>query len=522
MLLSASAGLIGVLSYVVTLLMANALGPSDFSQFAAAQMMLGMVGTVTSALVPLPLAQAVIAHAQGSEERRDAMAFAALVSVLVGLLAALVTGAVAAGLGSALTAAVVALSAFILFVGAAPSGWLQGEMRFVRYTVKSVGEVVIRLIFSALVAVLAWGAAGAVFGFAMGGLALLATPGAFFRDLTWRPRVLRQKWRWAETSDIAITLCVVSVLVGIDVVLVAFLDGGSTAAAGFQALASLAKAPVYVAAGTVLVVFPMLRRHGVDVAAVLTDALRSFGQLALVACAVIATVPHALVALVMPARYSSSFGLLPWMALSGLGYATLTVLATILLGLRAYRRCQLGLIASSVSITGGLLVGWGWGGVAGVAVGCALGAVVAAGVLTTVALPLLPAGSGRLAAKGCMAGACLAVPLKLADQQPVLWLLAVTVTGLVVLAKLNRKSAPEKPRRFLASPRRAEAEPSLPTVKRRAVDIQPAPIGGGTGDRESFEGKNFVLPLGSVLVCIAVVLGVRATMARISRSSRSR
>ncbi len=433
-----------MLSYVITLIMAYALAPADFSRFAAAQMMLGMVGIVTSALVPLPLSQAVTAHPPGSEQRRDAIAFAVTVSVGVGLVAALVTGAVAAGLGSGSTAAFVALSTLVLFIGAAPSGWIQGELRFVRYTVKSVGEVLIRLVFSILVVVFAWGAPGAVLGFAMGGLALLVTPRSFLRDVTWRPRVMRQRWRWAETSDIASTLCVVSVLVGIDVVLVAFLDGGSTAAAGLQALASIAKAPVYVAAGTVIVVFPLLRRPGVDSVLILTDALRSFGRLALVACAVIATAPHDLVALVLPERYHSSLGLLPWLALSGLGYAAVTVLATVLLALRAYRRCQLGLAVASVLILGGLFAGWALGGVEGIAIGCAVGALTAAGALTMFAAPILPPASGPMAIRGLAIAGGFALVLKLAAGLPLMWLLLVLLTGLVVLAQLRKNNPLEK------------------------------------------------------------------------------
>ncbi|WP_298253431.1 lipopolysaccharide biosynthesis protein [uncultured Arthrobacter sp.] len=438
-LLSMAAGVVGVLSYVITIVMANALEPAAFSQFAAAQVMLGMVGIVTSALVPLPLSQAVTAHPPGSEARRDAVAFGVAVSVLVGLLAALVTGAITAGLGSASTAAFVALSAFVLFVGAAPSGWIQGDLRFVRYTVKSVGEVLIRLVFSFLVVVFAWGAPGAVLGFAVGGLALLVTPRSFLQDLTWRPRVLRQRWRWAETSDIASTLCIVSVLVGIDVVLVAFLDGGSTAAAGLQALASIAKAPVYVAAGTVIVVFPLLRKPGADATAILTDALRSFGRLSLVACAVIATVPHALVALVLPEQYHASLTLLPFLALSGLGYAALTVLATVLLALRAYRRCQLGLVAASALIVGSIFLGWDRGGVEGIAIGCAVGALASAGVLTIIAFPLLPPTSGRMAIKGFIVAACFAVLLEVTQAQPVLWVATVVIAGLMILAQLRER-----------------------------------------------------------------------------------
>lgn len=512
-LLSVGAGVVGVLSYVVTLLMVNSLRPADFSQFAAAQMMLGTVGIVTSALVPLPLSHAVTAHPQGSEQRRDAMAFAALVSVMVGLAAALLTGVITAGLGSPPTAAMVALSAFVLFIGAAPSGWFQGELRFIRYSVKSVGEVLIRLIFSLLVVVFAWGAPGAVLGFAVGGLALLVTPRAFFLDLTWRPQVLRQKWRWAETADIALTLCVVSVLVGIDVVLVAFLDGGSIEAAGFQALASIAKAPVYVAAGTVIVVFPLLRRPGVDVAVVLTESLRSFARLALIACAVIATVPHVLVALVMPEKYHSSFALLPWLALSGLGYATLTVFITILLALRAFRRCQFGLVAASVLIPGGLFLGWEWGGVPGLAIGCAVGAMAAAVISAVIALPLLPTKLGRIAAKAFIGGACLALVLKLADSQPLLWILAVFITGLVVLAQLKKGSTVEMIRALrMRLGQRAESPRFVQQLAHPARRI-----GGGStlaarqeADTVVPAGRNLTSTVISFLLCFAIALGVRA------------
>lgn len=436
-LLSASAALVGVLSYTCTLLMTHALSPGDFSKFAAAQMLLGMVGIVTSALVPLPLSHAVTSFPPGSEERRDALAFAVLISVMAGLVAALVSGFVVAGLGSASTAAIVALSSFVLFLGAAPSGWFQGELRFMRYTLKSVGEIVIRFLFSLLVVAFSWGATGAVLGFAMGGLALFTTPKAFLQDLRWRPRVLAQKWRWAETADIAGALCVVSVLVGADVVVAAFLDPGSPATAGFQALASIAKAPVYIAAGTGIVMFPLLRRSGIDVNVVLLASLYSFGRMALFACATIAASPYALVAFVLPQKYHDSILILPWLALAGLGYASITLLVTILLGRRAYRRCQLGLILVTVLIPGSLLGGWVARGVTGLAVGCAAGSSLAAAALFIISYPVLPPRSGRLAARGLLMAASLYGVLLVASVQPVIWLLVVVSSGLLVLTQLK-------------------------------------------------------------------------------------
>ncbi len=480
--------------------MTNALSPVDFSQFAAAQMLLGMVGIVTSALVPLPLSRAVASFPPGSEGRRDAMAFAVLISVMAGLAAAAVTGFVTAGLSSPLTAAIVGLSSFVLFLGASPSGWFQGELRFVRYTLKTVGEIFTRFVFSLLVVAFSWGAPGAVLGFAMGGLALFITPRAFLHDLTWRPRVLAQKWRWAETADIAVTLCIVSVLVGVDVVIVAFLDGGSIATAGFQALASIAKAPVYVAAGTVIVMFPLLRRPGVDIKAVLSASLRSFGRMAFFACAVIATAPHALVALVLPQRYHDSILILPWLALSGLGYASLTVLVTILLGVRANRRCQYGLVLACILISGGLFLGWEAQGVTGLAIGCAAGAMTAAAALAFITFPVLPSGSGRLAAQGLSMAAGLYLVLWLAAGQAIIWILIVVTSGLYVLAQLGNGPATAIGRRMRKAAQTATGAARI-LWKRQAALTQG-------------HARIVILAraqaLGAFTACVAAAFGVRA------------
>jgi hypothetical protein len=427
------------------------------------------------------------------------MAFAALVSVIAGLVAALITGFVISGVSSPTTAALVALASFVLFMGAAPSGWFQGELRFVRYTLKSLGEISTRFLFSLLVVAFSWGTPGAVFGFAMGGLALLVTPRSFLKDLTWRPQVLRQKWRWAETAGIACTLCVVSVLVGIDVVIIAFLDGGSAAAAGFQALASIAKAPIYVAAGTVIVVFPLLRRPGVQVNAVLRAALRSFGRLALFACAVIATAPQALIAWALPQRYHDSLVLLPWLALSGLGYASITVLVTVLLGVRAYRRCQLGLGLASVLVPSGLFIGWATDGVSGLAVGCAAASVLAAAALAAISYPVLPPRSGRLAARGCVMAGGLFLCLQVVSEQPIVWLLVVILAGLYVLAQLRGGPIAAMDLLLVAAVT-AEGMAKRIWSKQKAI-VQ------GAGRPESL---SFSKSLGAFVVCVAMAFGVRA------------
>lgn len=437
-ILSISAGLVGVLSYAVTLLMANALSSQDYSNLAASQMLLGIVGIVSSALVPLPLSHAVASSTAGSGARRDGMAFALLISVMAGGAAALITGVVVAAIGPPVLALVSGMTAFVLFVVAAPLGWLQGELRFIRYAAASVAEVLVRLAFSLLVIALAWGATGAILGFALGALVILAVPRSFYRDITWRPAVLKDRWRWTETGDIALTLCIVSTLIGSDVVVMSFLDGGSDATAGFQALSTIAKGPVYVAAGTVLVAFPLLRRIGTDQNAILVSALRSFGLLAVAACVVIATVPTSMVELFLPEKYHSSISLLPWLAAAGLGYAILTVLTTILLGLRAYRRCQVGLVGAAVLLPAGMAAGWVIGGVTGVAIGTATASVVSATALTVIAFPLLPTSTGSMALRGLLGGVALTLLFLVAARVPLIWLLVVFMTGLGILGLQRR------------------------------------------------------------------------------------
>ena len=442
-LLSASAALVGVLSYGCTLLMAHLLPAAQYTQYAAAQMIVGIVGIVAHALVPLPLADLVRRHARRTAGRRDGMAFAVLVSAGVGLLAAVVSGSIVAAFAAPEVAVATGIASLVLFAVAPAQGWLQGELRFARYAVVSVGEVAVRVGFSALAVALGFGPAGALIGFAVGGLVLVCGPLAMLRDVSWRPAVLRQRVRWAETGDIAVVQFVVSVLVGADVVLVALLGTGTVAEAGFQALATLAKGPVYVAAGTVLVVFPMLRGRGADAAEVLRSALGSFRTLGLAAAVLLATVPAPLVLLVLPAGYADSLGLAPWLAAAGLGYGALTVLATVLLAVREYRRTRLALLVAVLALPAGLLVGWAVAGVTGLAVGAGLGALGATAGMAVIAAPVLPAGTGRTTLRDLAGAAVLLGAAWLARPWPPAWLAVAALAGVLVL----RAGRAEKPSR---------------------------------------------------------------------------
>jgi len=439
-LVSFSAGVVGLLSYVCTLFMAHVLSPLEYSDYAAGQMLLGIVGIVAAALVPLPLVHAVRNHPRGSEGRRCGMAFAWSVSAAAGVVAATATGAVAAVFAPPPIVGAVATSALALFAISPVWGWMQGELRFVRYAMTTTAEVGIRLAFSVAAVLLGWGATGALTGFVAGAMVvLLAGLGALYRDLAWRPRAIAEKLRWAETGDIALTQLVISTLIGADIVFVALVGDGAPDAAGYQALATLAKGPVYVAAGTVLVAFPLLRSSNARVEDILGEALRSFAWLAFPTAAVLTTVPTGLALLVLPQRYAGSLVMLPWLAAAGLGYATLTVLATVMLALRAYRRSQLGLLVASLVLPAGLVLGWRIDGIHGLTVGCALGALTATAALAVIAAPLLPSGTAWRAVTGLAKAAVLLAALQLARPHPTLWLIAVVAAGAVMLRGMRER-----------------------------------------------------------------------------------
>lgn len=440
LLLSAASAVVGLLSYACGLAMTHLLPPREYGDFAASQTLLLIVGTVASSLVPLPLAHRVRATAPGSPERRRALSFSLQMSVVAGAAAAVVAGTVTLGFAGPGVATAVAVSAMTI-VGVAPVwGWLQGEGRFGRYAVATVAEVALRVLVSVVVVRAGWGAGGAVASFAVGALLIvLCGPLWFRRDLGWWSGALLDAARWRETGGIALTQLVLSVLVGSDVLVVAYSGDTSAEAVGFQALTTLAKGPVYVAVGTVLVLFPILRSGGADAMPALRRALGTYGRIALLAAVVIATVPPAVAALVLPSPYLRALPETPWLALAGLGYGLFMVLVMVLLALRRRARSLLALAVGATTIATGMLAGHTLEGVHGLAVGAAAGSLAAAAAAALAAHPSLPAGLAPAAVGPlCLAAAGTGV-LAVARPLAPLWLGGCVVLAVVTLRHLRGK-----------------------------------------------------------------------------------
>ncbi len=445
-LVSVSRGIVAVVAYSGTLILAHLLAPPAYSDYAAGATLLGIVGTFAAALVPMPLIDVVRSHPRRSEARRRALAFGLLVSVVAGLLAAAVTGTIAATFAPPHVVLAVAVSALTLFGCSPVWAWLHGELWFTRSAAMTIAEVGSRVLFSTGAALLGWQAGGALIGFVAGVVVvLLLAPRAMRGDLAWRPGVLKERGRWTETGEIAFTQLTASTLVGADVVVIAMLGAPAVESAGYQALSTLAKGPVYVAAGAAVVAFPLLRGGNARVGEFVAAALRSFSLLAFPAAVVVATAPPAVVLLVLPGRYADSIRLLPELAAAGLGYAGLITFTTLLLGLRAYRRCQLGLLLAAVLFAAGAMLGWQLGAVSGLAAGVAIGALAGTGGMWLVASPLLPDGTLRRALVGLAMTTVLLGLLGVASLVPVLWTVCVGVLGVVVIGQVQQRGRPSVP-----------------------------------------------------------------------------
>jgi glycosyltransferase involved in cell wall biosynthesis/O-antigen/teichoic acid export membrane protein len=482
-LIAASSGLVGVLSYACGLLMAHLLSPADYSSFSAAQALLTVVGVAASSLVPLPLARIVRANRARSEQRRDGTSFAIIVAACAGVATGLAVGLVSLMFADLTTAVTVGVAGFALVLITPAWGWLQGELRLGRFAVVSVGEVALRVVFSVAAAGLAWGASGAVAGYIVGAVLVLGCGLWWMRsDLAWRLHVVRDRARWTETVGVAVVELVTSVLIAGDILLIATVAADS-AAAGYQAVATLAKAPVYVATGTVLLSFPLVRATTGDRSNALVGTLfRSFFRLAVPATVIVATVPPPVALLVLPQQYRDSLSALPWLALSGLSYGTIMVAAILLLARRAYRRLLVGLSTATLLLLTGLLLGWARGGPNGLAVGAAASSFIAAGAVLVMSAHLAPRPAvrtllGNVAAFGLIGGL-----LYLLRVVPLAWLPVAALVGTVTLLRTGH-AAPGRHRQQAPSP-------SCPPDHLQVLHLgfeDPAAPGAGGGSRRNHE-----------------------------------
>ncbi len=428
---------IGISNYGYTLLLTHLLSVTKYSVFAAGQGLILWATNVATVSVPWVLAQALV-RAQSDSERYSAIRFAKLVSAGSGVLAAAAVGAIATRFTDVVTALVVALSTFVIFVGTATTGWLQGRERMRSLAFLYIAENVLKNGAGIILVMVArLGSFGALGAFGIGGLAMLArwprAPRVNGRRL--RTRTNRDLWRRAVA--IAGAQGVVSLFVAVDVVLVALLPGNPALAASYQASATVTRIPLYVAGAIATAFFPSLSRRA-NGATITARAVRMYVAAALPLAVVLATIPAPVLAVVFPTQYSAVATLLKYTAVTGLAVGGISLVTAFFQAADDYS-CVRWLSAGLVVYVGALLVGWRFDGIIGLAAGGAMGA---ASTLAVVGYHLVHRQGRRVLAwvrpTEPIVAAVVLVGLR---QYPLLWMSFASLVGLRAVVRFVRPGA---------------------------------------------------------------------------------
>ena len=424
--------IVGLLNYGYALLLTRLLDVAAYSRFAAGQGLILWASTVATVCVPWVLAQG-LARARSEPERQSVTRFAKLVSVTSGVSAAALTGVIA--LRFAAPAAVLALtiSTFVIFLGTTTTGWLQGTDRMRSLAILYVAENVLKNGAGVLLVVVArLGDTGALAAFGIGALVMLArwprTPRHPRQDRAdgWGRPGLWRRDLWRRAARIAGAQSMVSLFVALDVVLVAVLPGNRALAASYQASATLARIPLFVAGAVATAFFPSLSR-GESGGALAARALRMYAAVTLPVAAILITVPGHLLALVFPAQYGAVAMLLKFTAVTGFGAGGISLVIAFFQAADDYS-CLTWLLVGLVGYAADLIVGWLIDGVTGLAIGGAVGAVSA--LLLTGHHLVQSQGYAALSRVALVEPAVAAAVLTVARPHLYLWLAAALLVGL--------------------------------------------------------------------------------------------
>jgi glycosyltransferase involved in cell wall biosynthesis/O-antigen/teichoic acid export membrane protein len=424
---TAAFALVGLLNYGYALLLTRLLDVAAYSRFAAGQGLLLWVTTVSAVSVPWVLAQAMV-RARSRPERDAAIRFAKLASTGSGVVAAVVVGAVASRFADPATVLALAASTLVLFLGTTTTGWLQGLERMRALSIRYVAENLLKNGAGLLLVVTAKaGDTGALAAFGIGGVVMLAGwPRTRHRSREPWLATVAHRDLWQRALGIAATQGVVALFAATDVVLVTLLPGSRALAASYQASAALARVPLFLAGGVATAFFPSLSRSA-DSTMIASRAVRMYAAIALPLTAVLMTAPRPVLAVMFPAQYGAVVTLLKVTAVTGLAAGGIGLTVAFFQAADDYA-CLARLGACIAVYIAALLGGWWADGIAGLAVGGALGAVAA--------LVLLGCRLITRRGRAVLTGVSLLEPavatglLILARPSKMLWLTAAALIGL--------------------------------------------------------------------------------------------
>ncbi len=467
---------VGLLNYGYALLLTRLLDVAGYASFAGCQGLILWASTVATVSVPWVLAQALV-RARSSEERTSAIRFAKMASVGGGAVAAVVAGGIAIRFASLAITLVVAGSTFVIFLGTTAIGWLQGQERMRTLSGLYIVDNLVKNTAGLIMVVAArYGALGATGAFGVGALVFLArwprTPRGDGRR--WRAALVNRDL-WRRAMVIAGGQGVVSLFVAIDVVLVAMLPGDRALAASYQASATLARVPFYIAGAVAMAFFPSLSRRA-NGGVIAARAVRMYAVVALPVAVVMATTPAPVLAGLFPHQYGAVATLLKYTAVTGLAAGGISLI-TAFFQAADDRSCVRWLLTGLAGYVCALLTGWQLGGIPGLAAGGALGSGAAL-VLFIVRL-VRREGRSVLALVPLAEPLAVAVILTALRPWPLVWLAAAAVAGVRAAARFTRPGARHaRGPRWAAPVRRVAESPS----NHRRPGTPPSPVAGPAPD----------------------------------------
>jgi O-antigen/teichoic acid export membrane protein len=329
-LLMISSVIVGLGNYGFYLAILWLLPSVAFSHVASATSLLVIVGTASSAVLPLLVARTVARTRRGSHERQQAVGFSLSAAIILGVIVGAIMAALAAPYAPFGIILLLLVTSIELFVAGVGSGYLIGEERFWLVAALSVGEVAIKIGAGVTLAVAGFGATGAFAGSAFGAF-LWAAAGVWIirRDVTWRPSRPPAEL-WHQFAGFGATQILVSALTTMDVVVGSIVIGARHDLSTYQAMLVFARVPMFISIAAGAVVFPSLAGDRPGQNRLISAASTMYLALAVAYVAVVATVPSKLASIVLPHVYLGKLGLLVPMTLAGLAGGQLNLSTTFL------------------------------------------------------------------------------------------------------------------------------------------------------------------------------------------------
>lgn len=430
-LLALGGTLAGILNYVLSLALTHHLPPASYAAYSGAQGILLVNGVVGGAGVTWVVAQ-LIAQDAGEPSRRRAITFGTYANSLLGIVSGTVSGLLAASFAGSAAGLVVGASVTVLALGSTGLGIRQGEGRTATiggiFFVEALVKVVVAL---GLVALTGLGVVGALLGGLAAAFVLLFAFLPYRRSIGTARLLAGTGSSWRSALRFTSLQAVVGVFAALDGIVAVALTDDPRQAGLYQAASALGRSLLFVASAVGVAVFPLLQ--GQDAHRHRTQALRTFGLVAVCAGVLLTTLPREVLLLVFPAGYAGLLRWLPWTAVLGVALGLQSLLLTFLQGARHTRRAGATTAACAVgvvSVVCGATLQWG---VAGTATGSALSLALAAVVLSTlpqVRPSVLHALHGVTSPWFLLPTAAAVATLVLLRHHPWLWLPVAALYGL--------------------------------------------------------------------------------------------